>query len=910
LTKRAQRLFAAALLPLIFALLATPAEAQRSLSGETRMRLMLEELNNVGSVMMIAAHPDDENTALLAYLARGRHVRTAYLSLTRGEGGQNLIGSEQSDELGIIRTQELLAARKIDGAEQYFTRAIDFGFTKTADETLKTKWPREKVLGDVVWAIRRFRPDAIILRFSGTPRDGHGQHQASAILGKEAFSLAGDPTKFPEQLKYVKTWQPLRLMTNIANFNAEQQKEIDAMPDKLEIDLGAYSPELGYSYNEIAGASRSQHRSQAMGTPERKGEVKNYFVTNAGDKATKDILEGINVTWSRLQGGAPITEMVNQALASFVPSRPEAMIPSLLKIRAAMVGVPNATKDPIATRKLKDLDEAIALAAGISVDALTDKGSVSPGGTTRITLTALSRNPGEVTLLGAKLEGMDSVPQPQIATAVLVPNKPRQYPVNVKIPETQPYTQPYWLRLPKDGAMYSIADAEKIGDPENAPLMNAEFRLRVGGEEITLTRPVENHYVDRVYGELTRPLAIVPPVGIEFGGLPLVFAENKSRRVDVPLKANTGKTSGDLHLEVPSGWHVTPASQHFDLAAANEQVSLAFELTPPGGESQGLLRAVAKVGDREITSNTRVIDYPHIPTQTLFPPADAKLVRVELKNLAKNVGYVMGAGDEVPEALRQMGCEVTLLTKDDLLRGDLSRFDAIVTGVRAWNTRADLRANYQRLYKYAEDGGTVIVQYNVPEGQPVGQAAANRPANPAAAGNGSSSSSGTAPASGTAPTSGAAPTPAAASASGEAPAPPAGIGPPPGDPTLLDHIGPYPIKESRDNKDRVTVEEAPVAFPNPQLALLHAPNEITQKDFEGWVQERGLNFAVEWDPRYQSVFESHDPGDKPMLGGELYTKYGKGAYIFSSYSWFRQLPAGVPGAYRLFANMLSASKVQ
>jgi LmbE family N-acetylglucosaminyl deacetylase len=902
LTNRTQRLLSIACLVVLIVSVAAPVAAQRTLSGETRMRLMLEELNNVGSVMMIAAHPDDENTALLAYLARGRHVRTAYLSLTRGEGGQNLIGSEQSDELGIIRTQELLAARKIDGAEQYFTRAIDFGFTKTAAETLGTKWPREKVLGDVVWAIRRFRPDVIILRFSGTPRDGHGQHQASAILGKEAFSQAGDPTKFPEQLKYVKTWQPLRLMTNVAAFNAEQQKEIDALPDKLEVDLGAYSPELGYSYNEIAGASRSQHRSQAMGTPERKGEVKNYFVTNAGDKATKDLLEGINIAWSRLQGGAPITEMINQAQATFVPSHPEALVPSLLKIRSSMTTIANATKDPIATRKLKDLDEAIALAAGISVDALADKGSVSPGGATRVMLTALSRNPGEVTLLGAKVDGIDGIPQPQIAAAVLALNKPRQYPVNVKIPDAQSYTQPFWLRIPKDGAMYSIPDAEKIGDAENKALLHAEFRLRVGGEEIALTRPVENRYVDRVYGELTRPLAIVPPVAIDFGGLPLVFAENKPRRVDVPLKANTGKVSGDLRLDVPAGWRVTPVSLHFDLAGANEQVSLAFALTPPTGESQGVLRAVAKVGDTEISSNTRVIDYPHIPTQTLFPPSDAKLVRVELKNFAKNVGYVMGAGDEVPDALRQMGCDVTLLTKDDLLKGDLSRFDAIVTGVRAWNTRADLRANYQRLYKYAEDGGTVIVQYNVPEvgGQQAAQAqaATNRAANAAAP------TAGTAPASPPASTAG--PTPGSA----EAPAPPVGPGPPPGDPTLLDHIGPYPIKESRDNKDRVTVEEAPVTFPNPQLALLHAPNEITQKDFEGWVQERGLNFAVEWDPRYQSVLESHDPGDKPMLGGELYTKYGKGAYIFTTYSWFRQLPAGVPGAYRLFANMLSAGRAQ
>ncbi|HSR07342.1 MAG TPA: PIG-L family deacetylase, partial [Bryobacteraceae bacterium] len=348
-------------------LVSAPVLAQKDLSGETRMRLMLDELDNLGSVMMIAAHPDDENTALLAYLARGRHVRTAYLSLTRGEGGQNLIGSEKGDELGIVRTEELLAARRIDGAEQYFTRAIDFGFTKTVDETLGSKWPREKVLGDVVWAIRRFRPDVIILRFTGTPRDGHGQHQASAILGKEAFTAAADPARFPEQLKYVKTWQAQRLMTNLAAFNAEQQKEAEKLPEKLELDLGAYSPELGYSYNEIAGMSRSEHRSQGMGTAERKGAVINYFVTDRGDKATKDIFESINIGWSRLEGGAQVDALLKQAEAAFVPAHPEALLPVLSKVRFAMETVAASSKNPLAEEKVVELDEAIALAGGVSV---------------------------------------------------------------------------------------------------------------------------------------------------------------------------------------------------------------------------------------------------------------------------------------------------------------------------------------------------------------------------------------------------------------------------------------------------------------------------------------------------------------------------------------------------------------
>ena len=814
------------------------------------MRLTLDELSNLGSVLMIAAHPDDENTALLAYLARGKHVRTGYLSLTRGEGGQNLIGPEQSDELGIIRTEELLAARRIDGAEQFFSRAVDFGFTKTADETLGAKWPREKVLGDVVWTIRRFRPDVIILRFTGTPRDGHGQHQASAILAKEAFSAAADPQRFPEQLKYVQPWQALRLMTNLAGFTPEQEKEIEKIPEKLELDLGAYSPELGYSFNEIAGMSRSQHRSQSMGTAERKGVLKNYLVTDKGDKATNDVFDGIDIGWSRVAGGAQVTALLEESRKSFDPAHPEKLLPLLAKLRPVMAGVAAASKNMLAERKLTLLDETIAMAAGVWVDAVTDKAAVTPGGAAKITLTALSRNPGEVTLEGAKFTGMAGVMQPQIAPAVLVLNKPSQYPVNIKLPETQPYSQPYWLNLPRQGAMYDVPDPSLTGNPENDPVLNAEFHLKIAGAEITLTRPVVNRYVDKVYGELTRPFTVVPPVGIDFGGRAMVFADTKPRRVEIPVKSTTGKVAGDLRLELPSGWKVDPASQHFELSGAEEQAILAFTLTPPALESTGELKAVANVGDRTISTNVRVIDYPHFPAQTLLPPATARLVRADIKTLAHNVAYVVGAGDEMPASLRQMGLEVTALNADDLTHGDLSRFDAVVTGVRSFNTRPDLRANYPRLFKYAEDGGTLVVQYNTPDnGGPGNSAPADTPA--------------------------------------------------------LAHIGPYPIRTGRE---RVTVEEAPVYLPHPELPLFHVPNEITERDFDGWIQERGLNFPSEWDPRYLSVMESHDPGDKASYGAELFTRYGKGAYVMTSMSWFRQLPAGVPGAYRLFANMLSAAK--
>ena len=859
-----------------------PTPAQRTISGEIEIRQALERLSTLGSVMMIGAHPDDEREQVLAYLALGRHVRTAYLSLTRGEGGQNLIGSEQGDELGIIRSQELLASRRIDGAEQYFTRAIDFGFSKTADETLQ-KWDRNKVLGDVVYNIRRFRPDVVILVFSGTPRDGHGHHQASSILGREAFSLAGDPTKFPEQLAYVQPWTPKRLMMNSGGPGGGQNKgkggknKADNPPpaDLLNVDVGVYSPELGASFGEIGGASRSANRTQGTGAAETKGSQIASMETVAGDKATKDLFENLDITWNRVPGGAAVQQMVMQALGAFVPAHPEALLPQLMQARPLIAAI----KDPLAERKLKELDDLIALCAGLSLEAQSDKAAVSPGATLRVNFTAIQRLPGQVALTGIRLNGIEGAPAVNLAATVLVNNQPNRYNASFTIPQNQAYTQPYWLERPKDGALYSVPDPSEIGLPENKPVLTASFRVQVAGTELELTRPVQYRYVDRVFGEQVRPFTVIPAVAVSLPEHALVFGDSKPRRIEVAVKSNGGKVAGDLRLDVPAGWTADPASSHFELGATEEQTNVFFNLVPPAGDSRGKIHAIAQVGTHTISTGTEVIQYPHITTQTLLPPAEATLVRADIKILSKTVGYIMGAGDDVPQAIRQLGCEVTLLTESDLAHGDLARFDAIVSGVRAFNTRPDLRANYQRLFDYASNGGTLIVQYNVPEGgAPPAPAAAAAPGQAA-------------PATPSAPAAAPPATPAAANEGG-----------------LLAHVGPYPIRFSRN--DRVTVEDAPVTFPNPDLRLLHQPNQITNADFDGWVQERGLYFSDEWDPKYSSVLESHDPGEMPLPGGMLYTKLGKGAYIFSAYDWFRELPAGVPGAYRLFANMLSAAKTQ
>jgi LmbE family N-acetylglucosaminyl deacetylase len=817
-----------------------PAFAQAPFSGTPAIEQSLEKLTVLGSVLMIAAHPDDENTAILAYYARGRHMRTGYLSLTRGEGGQNLIGPEQGDLLGLIRSHELLEARRIDGAEQFFTRAIDFGFSKTPEETL-AKWGRERILSDVVWVIRSFRPDIVILRFSGTPKDGHGQHQVSAILGKEAFAVAGDPTRFPEQLKFAQPWRARRLLFNSFSFTKEMEKEAAATPGRLEVDTGAYNPVLGVSYSQIAGMSRSMHRSQGMGASQRPGPSKQFLVPVAGDapaKGAQDAFDGIDITWQREPGGAEIGRILAEAVRTFQPDRPDLTIPLLLKAHPLIAAI----HDPWASAKLVELNEAIALCAGLWLDANTDNYAVVPGATVEVSYTALNRSDFPMALDSLALEGMGGESHTDARHAALGPNQPVNAQLKYMVPAGQPYSQPFWLREPKQGDTYTFSDQRLVGLPDDPPLLNLRFAIVAGGVAFDLARPVRHRYVDRVDGEQTRALVVVPPVALNLPQDVVLFPNGNARKVEIEVRADAPKVSGVVHLAPDQGWSAQPESLPFAQEQEGLQQPLAFELRPlPGPDHPSQLRALAGMRDpagqlHEIAVGMQVISHPPLPPLTVFPPAVLKLVRADVRVTARKVGYVMGAGDEMPDAIRQLGCEVTLLTASDLEQRDLSEFDAIVTGVRAYNTRADLRVNLPRLLDYVRNGGTLIDQYNVTDGN-------------------------------------------------------------------LVPMGPYPFKVAHD---RVTVEEAPVTFTNLGNPLLSTPNEITQKDFEGWIQERGLYFASEWDPHYQTVLESHDPGEKPLAGGMLYARYGKGVYMFSGYSWFRELPAGVPGAYRLFANMLSA----
>jgi len=838
------------------------AVAAPPFAGTAQIEQSLHKLNELGSVLMIGAHPDDERTPVLAYFARGRYMRTAYLSATRGEGGQNLIGSEQGAQLGIIRTQELLDARRIDGAEQFFTRAIDFGFTKTASETLE-KWGRERLLSDMVWVIRRYRPDVIVLCFTGTSRDGHGQHQTSAIVGKEAFTAAADPARFPEQLKYVQPWQARRLAVSVftgpppdgqggqgrggaqnqggQNQGGQNQPGQDQQPPPpplpagphVKLDTGAYNPVLGYSYEEVAGMSRSMHRSQGMGNMGRVGSVESEFIIIGGETATTDLFEGIDTSWNRLPGGAAVGAILADALRAYDPAHPEKAVPQLLKARPLIAAI----ADPLARIKLRELDEAIAECAGLWVEAQAKTPEVVPGATLNVTATLLNRSPLAMTWDSASFEGMF---QGTLASepAKLEFNKSKTVKVDRQVPASQPYTQPYWLAKPPNGDVYTVDDQTLIGLADTPPVLSARFCLSISGAPFELVRPVVYRYADRAEGERVRPLVVIPPVAVDLPESVAIFPKFEARKVAVTLKANAANATGELRIDVPPGWKVEPKTRSFQIATAGEQQELSFTVTPPQADSTVSLRGVATVGGREIGSGVQVISYPHIPGQTLLLPTNVKLVRSDIHITARRIGYIMGAGDEMPDALRQLGLEVTLLRPADLEQGELSRFDAIVTGVRAYNVRADLRANQPRLLDYVKNGGTYVVQYNT------------------------------------------------------------------GDNSL--NMGPYPFTVPPGTRYRITVEDSPMTLPHVDSRLLQAPNRITPRDFEGWVQERGLYFATKWDSHYETVLSSKDPGEAELPGGELWTRYGKGVYIFTAYSWFRQLPAGVPGAYRLFANLLSA----
>ena len=833
-------------LPLLFAALLSivhlSAQApDRPTSGE--LHAAIEKLGVLGSALYMAAHPDDENTRMIAYLANVEKVETAYLSLTRGDGGQNLIAPDISELLGLTRTQELLAARRIDGGKQFFSRANDFGFSKHPDETF-TIWDREKVLADAVWVIRQWRPDVIILRFD--PRDPgstHGHHTASAIIGLEAFDLAGDPDAFPEQLEYVEPWQPKRIYWNAYSWGDNPLPDHADSTKLITVDVNTYLPQLGESIAEIAARSRSQHKSQGFGSSGSRDRATEKLELLKGDDGDRDgdPFAGIDLSWSAVEGGAAIDARLREIARDFDYGDPAASVPALLGVHDLMQGLPPSYWRE---KKLAELQDVIAGALGLYAEATVRSPFAIPGDSLEITVELANRSDQVVGVKDVSVGKRNGwVAYPPGSGPALIPGEPRRDTLTYVVPTDSPDSGPYWLAEDWKLGMYTVTEQQLRGTPESADPLNVAAILTVGDRTIILEIPVRYHYTDPVAGEQFQPFEILPPAFVEVGEGSYLFPSDEPRIVSVKVTAARPDLRGELRLDVPDGWSVDPASREIALDRAGEERFFAFELSPPSGQSQGRITPRLQLDGKEYTRRLVRIAHDHIPTQLATLNGGAAVARVRLETAGQTVGYLPGAGDAIPEALTSIGLDVTILDDTEASIGDLSKYDAIVVGVRAYNTLDRIAVYQPRLLQYVEQGGTLIVQYNTDRRLIIDQ----------------------------------------------------------------EDLGPYPLQLSRD---RVTVEDAPVEILAPDHPALNFPNKITQADFEGWVQERGLYFPNEWADEYTALLSSHDPDEDPHAGGLLVAEYGSGHFVYTGYSFFRELPAGVPGAYRLFANLVALGQTK
>lgn len=830
----------------IAASLAAPAHAQRDPEQLPAAQILhrMHKLQVVGSVLYIAAHPDDENTRLIAWLSNGKKVRTAYLSLTRGDGGQNLIGPELGDGLGILRTQELLEARRIDGGEQFFTRAVDFGYSRTPEESF-AKWSRDEVLGDVVRVIRSFRPDVIITRFAPDGSGTHGHHTASSLLANEAFTLAADPAAFPEQIaEGLQPWQAQHLFFNASTWWRADVADVAAQDPAtwVKVDVGGFDPLLGASYTEIAGRSRSQHKSQGFGAAETRGEQFEYLRLDQGAPlATPDLFDGIDLGWTRFESSAPVQDALRELIGAYDTQAPEQSLAQLGAVVSAL--------DELAARAPSDSPardwarfqaqaarQLIPQVCGLVVQAASSAPYAAAGDTLPIAVSALQRADGpllEVVGVTGPDAAVTSVQQ------ALPPNRALVSEIPWAVPAAQPIDQPYWLAAPH-GGLYQPDRARYAGiEPvvPGAAACHVELRLP-DGSALTLERQAMQTWVDRVDGERTRPLAVTPVASIEVAdAVALVPGETAS--ITAEVVALTDELSGELGASLPPGWTIERAPPPLESLKRGERATLRFELRrAPEAESGVMrLRFAGPRGASELRQH--VIDYPHILPQTWYSPAEVRLLPQAVAVSSKTVGYIEGAGDEVPQALRRLGVVVERIDPATATADDLSRCDAIVAGIRAYNTVPALARFQAALLDYVEAGGTLVVQYNT---------------------NGSD-----------------------LVLPGKA-------------------IGPYPFELTRE---RVTLEEATPTFLDPAHPLLHVPNELGPADFEGWVQERGLYFAGKLDPAYVPLIAWSDPEQAPLDGALIACDFGKGRFIYTGLSLFRQLPAGVPGSYRILANLIA-----
>lgn len=792
----------------------------------------VQKLNFLGSVLYVAAHPDDENTSMISYLSNEVNARTGYLSITRGDGGQNLVGPELSELLGVIRTQELLAARRIDGGIQRFTRANDFGYSKNPEETLKI-WNKEEVLSDVVWAMRTFKPDVVINRFDHrTPGSTHGHHTSSAMLSVEAFDLVDDPTKFPKQLEYTSIWQPKRQFFNTSwwFYGSTEAFEKADKSNLVSVDVGVYYPGLGLSNTEISAMSRSQHKSQGFGNTGSRGSQVEYLELLKGDyPKSGNIFEGIDTTWNRLEGGAAIGEILMEVQKNFDFENPAASLPGLLKVYPLITALEDTHWKSIKTEEITGIIKACA---GLYLEATTSQQTATPFENIEVVLEAINRSNFPILLLDVDLLPVSD----QIAiNDTLQNNIDFEKTVMMNTGEAA-FTTAYWLREEGNLGMYKVTDQQLIGLPETPREFKAVFTLSLNGTEIPFPIPLVYKYNDRVNGEVYEPFEIVPTLGARLQEPVFIFADAEPKKIIVEITAYRDSIEASVNLDHPEGWRVEPTEATVKLQSEGQSKNLIFTVTPPDKTSQGDLSPVISWNGKRFDKKVVRLAYEHIPLQTLVLPNAAKIVRLDIEKKGDNVGYINGAGDAIPESLRQIGYQVTTINPATISAAVLQPFDAIVMGIRAYNTVDVLRYKQTALLNYVKKGGTLIVQYNTARG------------------------------------------------------------------FNFKNIGPYPLQLS---SDRVTDENAQVSIIDKKATVLNYPNKIDETDFKGWVQERGLYFPDKWDEAYEPVLFMHDKDEDPLQGSLLVAKYGEGYYIYTGLSFFRELPAGVPGAYRLFANMLS-----
>lgn len=795
----------------------------------------IKKLNFLGSVLYVAAHPDDENTRLISYMSNQVKARTAYLSLTRGDGGQNLIGPEIREVLGVIRTQELLTARAIDGGQQMFTRANDFGYSKHPDETLSI-WNKKEVLSDVVLAIRKFKPDVIINRFDHrSPGTTHGHHTSSAMLSVEAFDIVNDKTKYPQQLNSTSTWQPQRLFFNASWWFYGSKEKFDAADKSglLEFDTGIYYPSSGLSNSEIAALSRSQHKSQGFGNTGTRGSEKEYIElikgTMPSDKS--NIFEGIDTSWNRVEGGAIIETVLKAVENDFDFTNPSASIPQLM---LAYKHIQNLKDTHWKTIKTKEIKAIIAACSGLYLEAVAQTNLATPGEQVSINIETINRSTTAMTLRGYNTGNLEIKKDVDLTN-----NIDFKFTDTIKISEDQTVTTPYWLTQNSTLGMYTVTNKNLIGKPVTPRAFQVTFNLTIANTPISFTKDVVYKTNDPVKGEVYKPFEIVPQASVKFTESVIIFENDKQKEIPVLVKAGIDNMDAVVSIATTSGWSVFPKQQKINIQNKGEEQTVVFTVIPPKNSNEGEMKPKIQVGNNTYSSGLTEINYDHIPYQTVLLPSRAKLVRLDLKKTGHNIGYIEGAGDVVPESLQQIGYNVTTIKPEDINPQTLSQFDAIVVGIRAYNIVETLKYKQQQLFDYVAQGGNMIVQYNTSRG------------------------------------------------------------------LKTKELAPYKLELSRD---RVTNEFAEVTFLQPNHSLLNSPNKITSKDFEGWTQERGLYFPKTWGSEFTPILSMHDKGETPKTGSLLVAKHGEGYFIYTGLSFFREFPAGVSGAYRLFANMLSIGK--